>query len=667
MTTTATSRSQKPDDPDALEQIAERLRNGDPVNRRLNRGRLKIDRPHPFLCLHRRPASGAITGTERLVTGEASYLVAPGDSDRFDDVARLVDTIAAIQSEEFGAFLLLELWAGEHSPEESDEPIPPAPEFTIVTPKGEWPDRTVERLSRSLRALRLDRRDPIVRLEERGKVQPPGIRQLIGKKRRGELEVSVIGLEVAPIWHNPANGEIYPRRLLALRRRLGRTLRQTFYEFVRSRTDRRPVHFHVLGPKAVTKAVWQVDERLATISTSFDLLLGVTPVNQESSWRQFRRAKYQKPPHFLYRPLEIDPELLKRGLFNIPIERVEDPALAGLLREKQEELDRQITLLRDRNTERFLYEGLQLYGRPKSEEVETARAVLEIVTDRREEEPSRGRISATEFAAMAEREFAWFREEYPTFSSTVQIRDDINRGLMVSHGNLLIGKGTSIPKRRAEALIQHEVGTHVLTYTNGRAQPLQQLYCGLAGYDPFQEGTAVLAEYLVGGLTPARLRLLAARVLGVDAMLAGADFVETFRMIRDDHGFTPRTAYTITMRIYRGGGFAKDAVYLRGFRAVLAYLRDGGDPAMLFVGKIAARHIPVVRELQFRDVLTRPPLLPRFLREPASTERIAEIRSGWTIEEIARRVAGEARGRRGGTRKGNTKEEITKQKRARNT
>ena len=85
---------------------------------------------------------------------------------------------------------------------------------------------------------------------------------------------------------------------------------------------------------------------------------------------------------------------------------------------------------------------------------------------------------------------------------------------MVSNGNLFIGKRVKIPESRAEALIQHEVGTHVLTYINGKNQPFQQLYCGLSGCDELQEGLAVLSEYLVGGLSPPRLRLLAGRVIG---------------------------------------------------------------------------------------------------------------------------------------------------------
>ena len=41
------------------------------------------------------------------------------------------------------------------------------------------------------------------------------------------------------------------------------------------------------------------------------------------------------------------------------------------------------------------------------------------------------------------------------------------------------------------------------------------------------------------------------------------------------------------MRIYRGGGLTKDAVYLRGLLQILRYLREGGELEPLFVGKVA--------------------------------------------------------------------------------
>ena len=90
-------------------------------------------------------------------------------------------------------------------------------------------------------------------------------------------------------------------------------------------------------------------------------------------------------------------------------------------------------------------------------------------------------------------------------------------GVMVSNGDLLVAPTARVSAARAEALLHHEVGTHVVTFVNGSHQPLRILASGLAGHEETQEGLAVLAEYLVGGLTAGRLRQLAARVVAVHA------------------------------------------------------------------------------------------------------------------------------------------------------
>jgi hypothetical protein len=53
------------------------------------------------------------------------------------------------------------------------------------------------------------------------------------------------------------------------------------------------------------------------------------------------------------------------------------------------------------------------------------------------------------------------------------------------------------------------VSVHLLTYFNGATQGLRIFRTGLAHYEGIQEGLGVFAEWAVGGLTPARLRLLA--------------------------------------------------------------------------------------------------------------------------------------------------------------
>ena len=615
-----------------VEEIRERLADGKPVRRTLPEGRLRVDRPLPFLCVCR-PASGhGIPETERLVTGEASYLVVTGEKKHARSVRNLVHNVAEEMSGKFGAFLLLEVWAAplRSSEDDIDQLRPPAPGFRIFTHWKGYPSRTAEALRHALQRVKVNRQGGDVTVERRTTIAPPGLPSLLSRTEAASLNCFVLGLEVDPVWLNPDTGELYPLLLNALRRSFGRALKQTWYAFTAARTTRRPPHYHALGPRSVTRAVWDVDARLASIDSSFDLLLAVTPVNAEPAWREFHRRRCEHIPEFYYRPVDLDPDLTKRELYGIPIEKIEDPTLAHLFIEKREELDRRLTMLRDRGTRRMRYESMQLFDVPSAELVGLAEKMMEALPRSDRDESKRMQVSADQFAAMANSEYQFYRESLPEFTGRVQVREDVTQGLLVSNGVLLVGAGSRFPEDRAQALLQHEVGTHVLTYFNGKAQPLRQLYCGLAGYDEFQEGIAVLAEYLVGGLSRSRLRVLAARVLGVAMMLDDASFVDVFRMISRRFGFNQRSAFTITMRIFRGGGLTKDALYLRGLERVLEYLRDGGDASALFVGKIAARHVPIIRELQLRGVLQPTPLLPRYLSDPGAVERLERVRSGMT-------------------------------------
>ena len=109
----------------------------------------------------------------------------------------------------------------------------------------------------------------------------------------------------------------------------------------------------------------------------------------------------------------------------------------------------------------------------------------------RPDRPSKDRrLAADAFAQRAEAELDHYRVEYPDLSVFVEVRDDCTE-VMVANGVLLVPASASVPEPRAEALLQHEVGTHALTYANGSAQPLRLLAAGLAGYEGTQEGLAL--------------------------------------------------------------------------------------------------------------------------------------------------------------------------------
>src|SRR5690606_20412527 len=104
-------------------------------------------------------------------------------------------------------------------------------------------------------------------------------------------------------------------------------------------------------------------------------------------------------------------------------------------------------------------------------------------------------------------------------------------------------------------------------------------------------------------------RLLAGRVIAVQSMVTNASFIETFNLLRTAYAFPNRVAYYISMRVYRGGGLTKDAVYLAGLIDLMAYLEKGGKLEPLYTGKFNTTHINLIEELLYRNVLKQP-ILP---------------------------------------------------------
>ncbi|MDE0424853.1 MAG: flavohemoglobin expression-modulating QEGLA motif protein [Candidatus Poribacteria bacterium] len=622
-----------------IRTVCSRLAENKQVRRTLpDHGRLHIDRQLPFLCVYRYPPRRKDAGTERLVIGQPSYLIASGDKQTRESLSKLIQNIVQTLSREFGAFLILEIWSsGKRGNDLDVDTFTTAPEFRITAQSNLSPFRTVETLAEALRLVRVRKQTTTVKIARHRKIAPLGLPALLPNPVLKESGCALIGLEVHPIYRSPETDEVFPiiRRLLA--HEITGVLQKTFFQFSRTQTTHRPTHFHVLGRRAVVKAVWKIDTELAEISNAFDFLLQVTPINTESAYASFRRSHFERTPVFYYRPQPFDAAMLKRKLWNTRLESIEDPTLGYLFREKRYELDIQLTMLSHIDTPRFFHGSLQLFGGVEDELLELAEKIVEQVPSHSRERGSKIRLDATAFAKRVEEELQYYRQQLPEFSANAEIRDDIYTGLMVSKGNLLIGKKTRISDSRADALIQHEVGTHILTYFNGRAQPFQMLYTGLAGYEEMQEGLAVLSEYLVGGLSLPRLRLLAARVIAARCLIDGASFIETFQILKDTYSFTQRTAFTVTMRVYRSGGLIKDAVYLRGLVGLLDYLKKGGALEPLFVGKIAAEHIPIIQELQWRKVLKSAPLRPRYMEHPNIEEKFNALRKGLSVLDFIKK------------------------------
>lgn len=603
-----------------IEQILNRVEERESFRQSLpGGGVLSIDRSLPFLLVHRAPAAGDDAGTARLISGEAAWLIGrPGDEEA---VRTLVPELARSGSAEHSAFLVIEVWGARD---------PDSRSFVVHGPKGPAPE-TVTKLVEALDPLRLLRPGLSVRLDEGDRRHPPDLEPLLSIDASWKTEVLVLGLELPAIYRDAATGRVYPRFLRLLRNGLSHALRRAIHEFVRVQTSARVSHHLALGTRTLPDSVWEVDRALCAIERSFDMLLLVSPVNSEEAWDEFRSADFQRNPVFHHRLLPFDPDLLKRRLFAIEMEAIDDPALAELYQDKRTELDTQLSMLGERETPRFRYGSRLLHGIVDDDLHRVACDVLAQVLP--PAGTARRTVDAVAFRDLAIGELARYAADFPALDREAEIRRDVI-GLMVSEGNLLIGERLALRPERVTPLLHHEVGTHVLTWVNGSVQPLEQLALGLAGYDELQEGLAVLAEYLAGGLDRRRMRLLAARVLAARTVDEGADFVETFRMLTGEHGYSERGAWHIALRVHASGGFTRDLIYLRGLVGLMRYLEGGGELAPLYIGKIALKHLPIIEELRYRDILRKPPLAPRVLDAPGARDRLDAVRRGLRLVEM---------------------------------
>ena len=388
-------------------------------------GRLHIDRQLPFLAVYRRPVGRVDQGTDRLLFGEASYLVVQDISNWHEQLKSLVATVVKTQFKVFGAYILLEVWAGSYSGSGHD-----APEFKIFAPRKESPGLLLEKFESALLRVSINNLKAKVAINFTDSVTPPDLEPLIPEKQLTDMGCLHLGLEVKPIYSNQQS-VLFPFELKALQQQLSRALKRLFYEFTLLNTTHRPAHYHELGRRTMTQVVRDTDRELAAISNEFDLLLHVTPVNVPIAWEQFKKNNFRDDPDFLYRARPIDPGLLKRQLYKIPLEHIEDPTLAHIFYEKREELDRQITLVADRNTSRFLLESRQLYGDTGGSLLQLAKDILQNLIIEDGGQDKQETISATEFHKRACEEILFYQKQDSKFRAKVELRDDVS-GIMVS-------------------------------------------------------------------------------------------------------------------------------------------------------------------------------------------------------------------------------------------
>lgn len=148
--------------------------------------------------------------------------------------------------------------------------------------------------------------------------------------------------------------------------------------------------------------------------------------------------------------------------------------------------------------------------------------------------------------------------------------------------------------RDTAKLIAHEIDVHALRAENGKKQCLRIFETGLPGSLETEEGLALYAEECVQASDPGNAWCQGLVVQAVD-WGERMGFRELYERLARLGGSD--LAWGLSLRVKRGlsrpgepGVYGKDIVYFRGLRTVRNWLKEGGNLAHLYVGKVSVDH-----------------------------------------------------------------------------
>ncbi|MFT5758333.1 MAG: hypothetical protein ACI9LM_003072 [Alteromonadaceae bacterium] len=409
----------------------------------------------------------------------------------------------------------------------------------------------------------------------------------------------VLPTEVKKVFMDETSGEVYPLVLEELKAGFKNAISETAAFFVRRYGKRKKTQKADMLSSTISPEVLHLDKKLFSLCKSIETLNFINPINLVAQRNKFLKKNSYISPSFNYKQLNIDPYKFRENLYNLPVAEVNDADIQQLYRHVIDNLASKIDLLTTIGTDDFVYNSLKYYGEPSTSDITNARFLLHLNDG----------VDQNEVLLNADKAIEYFRDQAQKWHLDCKVEKSgkIVAKAMVNNEKalLLINKEALFSEKELHAFAYHELGIHMLTTINAKKHPLKVFSLGLAGNTHTQEGIALYSEYCSGSLTISRLKIIALRVIAVQYMLDHGDFVKTYHTLMNEFELDKGFAFTLTARVYRGGGFTKDYLYLKGFRDILNLAKEGSIDNLL-VGKTGLLDFNIISELVERGMIEKP-------------------------------------------------------------
>lgn len=349
----------------------------------------------------------------------------------------------------------------------------------------------------------------------------------------------------------------------------------------------------VIASHVDERKIKNVDEKICRIDEQLKLLTYINPRNLEEQKELFL-VHGDFVPRFLYRECELDLDHIQRELKKIP---EVDHVLYPLFSKKIQELSDRASLIESVGTDDFPHFSERVFGGVTEiryrKAVEFLKKHPEVAPDDSPELDSRAAVEQLQ---------AYLKTHHLSHWKVKLLEESVADVQVTKNGSILVRKGATFRENRLQALLVHELGTHVFRNENGKQQPFQIFRRGTAGYLLTEEGLAVHNQNALGlnlgekFITPA--------LLMVAIFLAGKmSFRDLFDFLRSTYDISEDLVWKLCVKSKRGvsktsksGAFTKDSIYFRGEQEVDRFLSSGGTLPELYVGKISHKDLKILKK-----------------------------------------------------------------------
>lgn len=354
--------------------------------------------------------------------------------------------------------------------------------------------------------------------------------------------------------------------------------------------------------------------RLLVAERSTALLLRCQPTNAKEEQARLvtllQRGCYE-PPRFVYRPVP-DQRGLRTELERLALALGSSEPIAALYRERIDELALESAVVEAVGTPAFRELAIRRYASRDTSSTAAANQTAKLWVTLEPENLSSPLIQSDDAIhpdSLLSR--LWQRLDRSELPFRVELRA-MAAAAATGDRVIYVAPDRWLSPVESARIVEHEVVGHALPRDRASREGLALFAVGSARGSDEQEGYALYCERKAGLLDARRKRELGRRHLVASGVHEGADFVESVRLLQG-LGAAPDEAIAVASRVHRGGGLAREIVYLPAFvRVEAAASLDPESLTWLGRGRLSLDAIGSVRRAE------RHGAVPTRGREPAS-------------------------------------------------